>query len=350
MYTSFRVQNFRGFEDLELPSLAHINLIGGKNNTGKSSLLEAISLHASGANLERVFRSFQLTDGSYILYPFSLIFNNSDTEKEIYLSDGTESFLIRYLNRNEIDSIIAEREKNQYLMFHVVGDKNNPDLVTYSEGIEIFSASTKSEFYLFNSDNRILQHRLSKRIYKANLLSNYELIRASTNVYRNFSNLKQDDRYSILIETLNLLESRLTTLELLGEVPTLYGYLNKLTKPIPITAMGDGLQRLCVIVLAMSGVEGGVLLIDEIENGLHHSVLPDIWRAIYQAALAFNVQIFATTHSDEMIHAAQQAFANDPDALRYYRLDRKKTGEIKAVMYEPEILAEAMLGNFEVRG
>ena len=42
MYSSFRVQNFRGFKDLRLDDLARVNLIAGKNNTGKSALLEAI--------------------------------------------------------------------------------------------------------------------------------------------------------------------------------------------------------------------------------------------------------------------------------------------------------------------
>ncbi|HLA44590.1 MAG TPA: AAA family ATPase, partial [Aggregatilineales bacterium] len=46
MYTSFRVQNFRCFADLQMNDLARINLIAGKNNTGKTSLLEAILLHS----------------------------------------------------------------------------------------------------------------------------------------------------------------------------------------------------------------------------------------------------------------------------------------------------------------
>jgi hypothetical protein len=160
---------------------------------------------------------------------------------------------------------------------------------------------------------------------------------------------KKAEIRELLTETIAILEPRLTHIELLGGGRNLYGHIG-LSQPVSLSHMGDGVSRLAEIMLMISANDNKFVCIEEIENGLHHSVLTKVWRAIYQAAVAFNVQIFATTHSDEMIQAAQEAFADDPAALRYYRLDRKKTGQIKAVMYEPEILEEAFLSDVEVRG
>ena len=50
MITSFRIKNFRGFQDLTIQPLKRVNLIGGKNNTGKTALLEALLLHNGPTN------------------------------------------------------------------------------------------------------------------------------------------------------------------------------------------------------------------------------------------------------------------------------------------------------------
>ena len=76
--------------------------------------------------------------------------------------------------------------------------------------------------------------------------------------------------------------------------------------------MGQGLTHVARLMLDATAVQDGVLLVDEVENGLHHAVLPDIWRAVRTAAEQFNVQVFATTHSFECL----QAGARRPGARR----------------------------------
>ena len=59
--------------------------------------------------------------------------------------------------------------------------------------------------------------------------------------------------------------------------------------------------RIFGIALALENAKDGLLLIDEVENGLHYSVQPDVWRFLFQAATKLNVQVFATTHSYDCI-------------------------------------------------
>jgi hypothetical protein len=139
-----------------------------------------------------------------------------------------------------------------------------------------------------------------------------------------FSELEAAGRQEKLLSSLRLLEPRLQHLSLLilGGQPGLYGNIG-LTRLVPLTFMGEGIKRLLTVLLAIASTAGGVVLIDEIENGLHYSVQQKVWEAIAHAARQADVQVFATTHSWECIQAAHHAFQDSgPYELRYFRLDR----------------------------
>lgn len=103
------------------------------------------------------------------------------------------------------------------------------------------------------------------------------------------------------------------------------------------------------IVLAIANAPNGVVLIDEIENGLHYSVQSKVWRAIAQAARVSNVQVFATTHSWECLVKAHEAFAEDEIYdLRWHRL-QNVSGEIQAVSHDREMIEAALYSGVEIR-
>src|SRR5207237_5063953 len=92
---------------------------------------------------------------------------------------------------------------------------------------------------------------------------------------------------------------------------------------IPMSQMGEGMTRLLSLVLEITNASDGIVLIDEIENGLHHSVLTKVWKAIAVAARRSDTQIFATTHSWECIKSAHEAFLESEFYdLRLHRIDR----------------------------
>ena len=90
--------------------------------------------------------------------------------------------------------------------------------------------------------------------------------------------------------------------------------------------------------LSMEQASGGMMLIDEIENGMHYRVQEEMFSLLLRLAKAFDVQIFATTHSRECIIAAHQALNRDGHReFAYYRLDSRGK-EVKAVSYDVEML------------
>ena len=146
------------------------------------------------------------------------------------------------------------------------------------------------------------------------------------------------------------IDPRLQAIESLqtGHAPLLYADIG-LPEMIPVTNLGAGFCRLMDIYAELIAGEAKVLLIDEVENGLHHTVLPTVWKGLIAAANELDVQIFATTHSNECILAADQAARESaPYELNLIRLDRVKD-DIKATVMDEKTIATAKELGWELR-
>ena len=122
-----------------------------------------------------------------------------------------------------------------------------------------------------------------------------------------------------------------------------------LSRKIPVAYMGDGISRLLTIILYMANLPNGVVLIDEIENGLHHKVIPKVWEAIGRAAREFNCQVIATTHSFELLEDALTGLGeNYRDDFAFIRLDRRDDC-VRPVRLDYEMLETAFEYHMEIR-
>lgn len=132
-----------------------------------------------------------------------------------------------------------------------------------------------------------------------------------------------------------------------GSEPMLYGDIDR-GHLIPIALMGEGMVRLTNLFLRIASAENGVILTDEIENGLHHSILLKGWQAVGRLAREFNVQLFLTTHSYECIVAAHKAFRESESYdFALCRLERTKEGT-RAISYDKEALAGSVEAGLEM--
>ena len=153
-----------------------------------------------------------------------------------------------------------------------------------------------------------------------------------------------------LIEALRIVEPRLERVRVGAVAGTsmLRGDI-RIGRMIPFALLGGGLGRLASILLSIADAPGGVVLIDEIENGFHRSVLSRVWAAIGEAARRYDTQVFATTHSFECVEAAHEAFRQDREyAFRLHRLERI-ADETHVITYDQKTLAAALRSNLEVR-
>ena len=123
-----------------------------------------------------------------------------------------------------------------------------------------------------------------------------------------------------------------------------------MSRKIPMAFLGGGMSRLLSIILAIATAKNGIVLIDEVDAGIHYSHMPKVWEGISRAAREFNCQIFASTHSYECLQAAYNGIAQADMAreFRYIRLERDKQ-ETVAKTYTHDLLGAALSRGWEIR-
>ena len=380
MYSSFQVQNFRGFKDLRLDDLARVNLIAGKNNTGKSALLEAIMTYTGQydssmllripADKRRSFKSYRLEEGTELINPgWPLLFHNFETSKPINLfgqnakpekherkENGTGTGKSQHLeiSLDDVDSLPFDLTTRRSNLERVV-DENRRVLV-YREGQNYWisfnpytwSGNTSAAFIgAPKSEDVQRDTKYNSRFLPVNATLSAD---DEASLYTDVRRTGQD---KFLLSIASKIEPRTKHIELLhnGLETELHGHLEGLKQPLPFSSMGEGMRRIFSLMLAIATTENGIVLMDEIENGLHHSVHVEVWRAIAEATRKFNVQIFATTHSLEMIRAAHTAFLDDESYdLRLHRLHRStRTDEMSTKAYNKFSMSAAIDLEAEVR-
>ena len=154
-----------------------------------------------------------------------------------------------------------------------------------------------------------------------------------------FGDLELEGMADDIVECLRAVDPRIQRLTTIAAPPTpmIYAHIG-LGRPVPMSFLGDGVGRLLSMSLAFQNAKDGMILIDEVENGLHHSALKGVWENLNRLSQRFNVQVFATTHSYECMEAARDAFIGaEQEDLHIHRLDRRNGG-IVATTYPFEAL------------
>jgi predicted ATPase len=161
------------------------------------------------------------------------------------------------------------------------------------------------------------------------------------------------DREKDVVEALRIIDPGISAVSMVGgegprQTRIAIVRSDNISRPVRLRSYGDGLNRLFGIVLCLVNAKGGLLLIDEFENGLHHTVQLDVWRTVFALARKLEIQVFATSHSWDSIEAFQKAAAEAPEEGVLVRLSRKGDEIIPTLLRKDE-LAIATRDRIEVR-
>lgn len=354
MYTHFEIQDFRGFDHLVIEPLARVNLIAGKNNVGKTALLEALFLHIGAHNPELPLRVNAIRGiERFPIQPdevWGWFFYDKRTDKVIQLRSRDDQGLNRSLAIKLVPSETVNQASNGdsgrgRSAGFITTDLSRDLVLEYAD-----SRGHQTEARVMFAADGEIKTRRSGSLFATTGIYLGAAARFTGEDAERFSNIERVGKSDGLVAALRLLEPRLTRLTVLvtAGAPMIHGGIG-LRELMPLPVMGQGMVRLCAILLAIANAPGGTLLIDEIENGLHHAALPEVFQAIGAAARAYDVQLFATTHSWETIRAAHTAFSAGPIYdLQLCRLERTRETIIPAI-YDQEALEAALKHDLEVR-
>lgn len=367
MFENLRIKNFRLFDDLEIGDLKRINLLAGRNNTGKTAVLEAMYLLASVGNPRRAIdvkgiRGISKTSGSPGRVPTSYwkpLYSQLNMQRSIEISGahshlGRLALAISLERRDDSETPEPYRFPTSQVAQGVADSAQETVSLDLSERLADpwalhFSWATDTERN--TCDMRMTEHgdqAVSKDLGIP--LQPIYLSLGPGNAHEDavrLGQLRAHKKGDLLTKALQVVEPSLESVEDNSATgsPMILGDIG-LPELTPLSAMGEGVTRMARIVLATSMVPGGVLLVDEIENGFHHSVMQKVWSVVEEAAQQFDAQVIATTHSYECLMAAHDALS---DEWRLHRLDRAKSGSSRCVTYDTETVAAAIRHDLEVR-
>jgi len=119
--------------------------------------------------------------------------------------------------------------------------------------------------------------------------------------------------------------------------------------PFPLGSLGDGAWRMLAMAIVLTQCTNGVLLIDEIDTGLHYTVMADMWKLIYNAAKQFNVQVFATTHSYDCVHSLATICQSEVTENSQVTIQRIESSRQRAIPFTEAEIKVAADRQIEVR-
>lgn len=317
MLQSVHIQNFKGFKDTEVGPFKKVNLILGGQNVGKTSLLEAVYA-STGMNAQSagaVFRVFD--DGDQRRYVKSA------------LSDPRLSLLSQFSDGS---------------VFCVVGNTAQASPALRSSGLTNLTPvnidGVSWSYWSKKTASDAISQALPVSLY---LPSQFDQV----NLFGKVIITRQKRQ---LLDLLKKIEPRLESLDAVspdGE-QRIYADITGLKEALPVQQLGHGFSRLLVLFAQLLVSESKLILVDEVENGIHYSALPILFEGIKLVTKERDIQSLITTHSWDCLRAACEVFADSPELFQVIRLEREGDNT-KAVCIEGERMLRMMAQDMEVR-
>ena len=361
MLKSLEISGYRGFSSYRMSDLTRVNLVVGKNNCGKTSILEAAEVLVSGGNplvIHRLGRRRQEIGSRYgpripggWAMDFSHVFHGHSLDVgssfRVLSDDGTRSVTVEVMAFDEADEELHLQDSGQE-------EDNGP---AFAFVLKINSSVLNEPITLpVLEDRSVVFKRQSHAMRDRFLGSPTQFLTVDSfdpaRMNESWNTALADSLEGEIINDMKILVPSLNSIHFLTGSPfgssILLGFANG-AKRVPISSFGDGLRRLLALRLSFVGTSNGFLLADEIDTGLHWTVMEEMWRFVVEIARKNNVQVFATTHSYDCIRGLASLIHSRDDLAEEVCIQKVAPTIDRAVCLKGEQVKAAIEQDIEVR-
>lgn len=341
MIKSLSIKNFRSLENFKVSKLGLVNLVVGKNNSGKSSVLEALRIYAANGQrslLEKIASThdekFRITESEFEDTKEDLPFQDFFTGRQFPEDDNapieigeleSDDFTLRIEHGLLIEiresTSEGDGETRTRINRRRVKKSENRTLLALTEGIPIdalfISKGDKISISRLDERNRArfvgdLPMAMPCSVIPTQFISVDELADEWDKIgLTNDKQIVQDALKIIAPEFEELMFVKTEDSYPDPRYParrssfsrTAMVRMSNFSKPVPLSSLGDGMLRILQLIIKIFSAKDGFFLIDEFENGLHYSVQEKVWKLVFELAEKLNIQVFATTHSWDCIES-----------------------------------------------
>ena len=321
MFRSLEIENFRRFKRYEMHGLGRVNLLVGTNNSGKTSILEAVQILASrddplpvyealARRGERVYeaedgtapRASRSADVCRLFHGHDLELSSSFSIRGQGASDRSMSATIGPWpgNPRGEELLLEAGSTGLGLALRWNGDIEERRFLPISNHGGIVQPRISAGASSLRGGSRFAKDAEGPGVYFVESSS-----LAVDEVVRLFDAVSLNPEEARVIQSLQLIEpdiEKIASMTERGSNGARGGFVVRCkgqAKRVPIGSLGDGIWRMLGLTLTLIRSADGCLLVDEIDTGLHYTVLKDVWRLVAGVARQLNVQVFATTHSSD---------------------------------------------------
>ena len=362
MIEKINISNFRCFKSLEVSDLKKINLIVGENSSGKSAFLESIFLSSTVMAPNIVFQMRGIRKmGNQLVLPVDIqsyqglwddLFFNFQHDKRVSIKmHGNPNSETRILS-----ILYAQSAATQELPF----DKQTSSGAIAQQQLggipQVEFTWKRTGFPEVVTKPRILNTGLQYDVSRNDFFPCAWFTPGAGETpeenAKRFSELDKVGSADVIVKALHKEFSDIKGLSIdyHAGIPMVFAELEERNRKLPVPLISDGVNRLLGICLGIAYYANGTVLIDQLEDGFHHKLLPSIWNSIYSLAQEFNVQMFISTHSGECIRAMQTVLKAHEDDFRLLRAFRKEPDSGCGIdSLTGKYLESAVEQDFEVR-
>ena len=356
-FKDITIHNFRGIDSVEVKDLGRINLFLGKNNSGKTTILESFFLLSGLSNHDLPMRINRLRSN-----------DEGGFDRLRYLYFNADMTHIPHMDAVMDDGKVRNLEfmvKENLRMKHLQG-VNTPAIPTTDDNgiaaqclsMNFYSGVEKSNKKFMKSEVCFLNNGeiQEQKSLNYNETMSARFITASTNALAlkdEMSALIKKNRKQEIIDLARIFDSKINNIEVLPDA--LYVGFDGMEELLPIGLCGEGLKKFLYILVSAANANRNMLLIDEIENGIHFSIYPHLWKSIIRLAEVNDLQVVITTHNLETIAALTSALeSSDVEAaareeVRVYTVARTAEKGLRTYRYVHKGLKNLLANKVEIR-